>query len=426
MLKTQIKIKRSFRIVSHKNDENDILAIEDLLKTEGYEFENDTFYPLARRCTHEPSSLGNSLAHYFGLIYIQDRASMLPPVALMQNINEENNNTKGLLILDMCASPGSKTSMLSTMLGSENTILGNEPNSTRLANLRRNLELMQCFNVITCNYSGEKIPLADQSFDHILLDPPCSGWGTVDKNPNVKEIWTKEKAKNLVALQKQLIKEAYRLLKVNGTLVYSTCTTNIEENEEQVQFALNELGFSQEKLALLPEFEMDKPKNNIDDVWRLETKHQDTQGFFVAKFKKNEHKVFEKSIEKISENKNFEEIKLKKEIKTGKASIFGKNVYFIPEKAYALSEDNKYFKFQGMNIGKAGNLNSQLSSKLRIYTDSEEKIIFQTKEDIQQIYGLLNGQSLNYEGKENIVPFYWKNLYLGNFTRKGNRLMWAK
>ncbi len=422
MLKTQMKIKRSFRIISKNN--NELPLIEDFLKAEDYEFEEDTFFPLARRCTLEKNSLGNSLAHYFGLIYIQDRASMLPPVALKQNMEITDKN---ITILDMCASPGSKTSMLSNIFNTNTTIIANEPNSTRLANLRRNLELMQCFNVVTCNYSGEKIPLADQSFDHILLDPPCSGWGTIDKNPLVKEIWTKEKARNLVALQKQLIKEAYRLLKVNGTIVYSTCTTNIEENEEQVLFAINELGLKQEKLQPLPEFEMDIAKNNIDGVWRLETKHQDTQGFFVAKFKKEAHKIQERTIEKIIENKNFDSIKLKNPIeKQDKAYIFGKNIYYIPEKALELANENKYFKFQGMNIGKAANLNSQLSAKLRIYPPSKEKIIFESKEDIQKIYALINGQSLNYEGKENIVPFYWKELYLGNLTKKGNRLLWAK
>ncbi len=421
MIKTQTKIKRSFRIVCNNKSTEKVQAIEDLLKVENYAFEDDTFYSLARRCTHEPSSLGNSLAHYFGYIYIQDRASMLPPVALMQNISDTN-----ALFLDMCASPGSKTSMLSCMLDEKALILGNEPNSTRLANLRRNLELMQCFNTVTCNYSGEKIPLADQSFDYILLDPPCSGWGTVDKNPNVKEIWTKEKAKNLVALQKQLIKEAYRLVKVGGTIVYSTCTTNIEENENQVLFALEELGLVQEKLNPLAEFEMDAPKNNIDGVWRLETKHQDTQGFFVAKFKKIEHKEEKRSIENIFEKKHFEEVKLKEKIEGGNASIFGKNIYFIPEKAHKLASENKFFKFQGMNIGKAGNLNSQLSAKLRIYNDCKEKIVFDSKEDIQRIYALLNGQSLSYEGKESIVPFYYKNLYLGNFIKKGSRLMLVK
>ncbi len=412
-----MKIKRAFRIVEKADNFVQIQTIEDLLKAEGYEFKTDNFFPLARRCTHEPKALGSSLAHYFGLIYIQDRASMLPPIALAPK--------NDALILDMCASPGSKTSMLSTMLCNEGMVIGNEPNPTRLSNLRRNLELMQCFNTITCNYSGENIPLHDKSFDSILLDPPCSGWGTIDKNPNVREIWTEDKAKNLVILQRKLLKEASRLLKIGGEIVYSTCTTNIQENEEQVKFACEELGFELAKLLPLEAFEMDKPLNDIENVWRLEVKHQDTQGFFVAKFIKKEDIIQERSIESYEKEINFEELGIK-ELDTfqGKATAFGKNIYFIHEKAKKLSQMNKNFKFQGLNIGKSSGLHTQVSPKLRIY-EKENAIIFDTKKDLELIYGLINGQSISYDKKASTVPFYWKDLYLGNLSKKGNRLLWV-
>ncbi len=412
-----MNFKRSFRIVSNKNSQQ-IRLIEDLLSVEGYHFENDDFFTLSRRCTKEPKALGSSLAHYFGLIYIQDRASMLPPVAL--------SPSEDSIILDVCASPGSKTSMLSTMLSEKGMVIGNEPNPTRLANLRRNLELMQCFNAITCNYTGENIPLADKSFNSILLDPPCSGWGTIDKNPNVKEIWTEEKAKNLVSLQKQLLKESVRLLKVGGEIVYSTCTTNIQENEEQVLFAINELGLELIELDTLPQFEMDTPLMNLKGIWRLEPKHKDTQGFFVAKFRKKEDVPLARTVERTENIKNFESLHVPElEHYEGSANVFGKNLYFVPDSALKLAENNEYFKFQGINIGKCAGFHSQLSAKLRIFDSSEDKIIFESKDDISKIYGLLSGQSLNYDGKSNIVPFYWKDLYLGNLTKKGKRLLWV-
>ncbi len=412
-----MEAKRSFRIVAQEENTKLIANIEDFLSEEGYIFEKDPFFFQARRCTYEPKALGSSLAHYFGLIYIQDRASMLPPIAL--------NPKKDALILDMCASPGSKTSMLSTMLSSEGMVIGNEPNPTRLSNLRRNLELMQCFNSITCNYSGEHIPLHDKSFDSILLDPPCSGWGTIDKNPNVKEIWTEEKAKNLVGLQRKLLKEASRLLKIGGEVSYSTCTTNIQENEEQVNYAVNELGFELVDLLPLDNFEMDKPLNNMKNVWRLEVR-KDTQGFFVAKFRKKEDIKQERCLEAEMREINFEEIGIAQlDSFSGKGAIFGKNIYFIHEKAKMLAKENKHFKFQGMNIGKASGLYTQVSPKLRIDKNIDEKIIFDSKADLQSLYGLLNGQSISYEGNLSSVPFYWKDLYLGNLTKKGKRLLWV-
>ncbi len=416
-----MNFKRSFRIVSSEENIKQIQDIEGILEAENYTFEQDIFFPNARKCTHEPKALGSSLAHYFGYIYIQDRASMLPPIALSPE--------KSAIVLDMCASPGSKTSMLSHMLDEKALVIGNEPNSTRLANLRRNLELMQCFNAVTCNYSGEKIPLADKSFDYILLDPPCSGWGTIDKNPNVKEIWTVEKAKNLVDLQRKLLSEAARLLKIGGQVVYSTCTTNIQENEEQVQFAVENLGLEQEELLVLDGFDVLPPQKNVKNVWRLDVKHNDTQGFFVAKFTKKEHIPQERSLENIQESKHFEMAHLPQiDSENGEACIFGKNAYFVPHKARALAEENKHFKFQGMQIGKASLDKTIISPRLRVYEHSaarDEAIHFETKNDLQIIYGLLNGQSLDCEKKSTLIPFYWKDLYLGNLTKKGKRLLWT-
>ncbi len=433
-MKTQTQITRSFRILSSQEDSAQIKAIEELLEAEEYIFEKDIFYPLARRCTKEIKALGSSLAHYFGYIYIQDRASMLPPLAL--------NPEKDAVVLDMCASPGSKTSMLSFMLNSANKgsslVIGNEPNPTRLQNLKRNLEGMQCMNAITCNYDGTDIPLENNSFNSIVLDPPCSGWGTINKNPNVKEIWTEEKAQNLVALQKELLKEAVRLLKIGGTMVYSTCTTNVKENEEQVEFACKELGLELLPLRKLENFELTEISSNEENIqsdmlWRLEPKIGDTQGFFVAKFKKvKEVEIFQAKKEKKTkslytrEENAFNPLSIKEiENYHGKACLFANNLHFIGDCAEELARNNPSFRFQAMHIGKFSGGQSQLSPRLRLFDNLQEKIIFESKEDLRQIHGLLQGQSLSYEGKENLVPFYWRNLYLGNLKKKGNRLLWV-
>ncbi len=423
-MKTQVKVNRSFRIISPIHNKKQIEGIEDFLQAEGFEFIEDTFFPLARKCTNEIKALGSSLAHYFGLIYIQDRASMLPPIAL--------NPCDDALILDMCASPGSKTSMLSYM-AHNGMVIGNEPNPTRLANLKRNLETMQCFNAITCNYDGTQIPLDDASFDSILLDPPCSGWGTIDKNPKVKEIWTPDKAQNLVNLQKRLLCEAVRLLKMNGTLVYSTCTTNKEENEKQVEFAINELGLELDELALLPEFEMEK--NTTKGVWRLETIENDTQGFFVARFKKIKEvdmanlKAMGKKPKYKNQNLQFSSVYAKEfDALKGDVCPFGKGAYFVPTLAQDLSKQNSAFFFQAMNVGKNSGMQMQISPRLRLFQDAKDKIVFSSKEDLQTIYALIQGQSIPFDSQNNnekFVPLYWKDLYLGNLTRKSNRLLWT-
>ncbi|MBO4793461.1 MAG: RsmB/NOP family class I SAM-dependent RNA methyltransferase, partial [Deltaproteobacteria bacterium] len=97
---------RSFRLVC-PNDEQ--AMVEALLEAQGFAFEPAPFLPCARRLLAEPFPLGRSLAAFFGLIYIQDRSSMLPPLALSPQ--------KGACVLDCCASPGSKTGLLAQLVG---------------------------------------------------------------------------------------------------------------------------------------------------------------------------------------------------------------------------------------------------------------------------------------------------------------------
>lgn len=159
---------------------------------------------------------------------------MLPPLALAP--------AEGAAVLDMCASPGSKTGFLAQLVGPGGFVLGNEPSRARLATLRANLHACNWPHAATCSYEGQALPLTPESWDWILLDPPCSGWGTVEKNPQVLTLWQGDKVKTLVGLQQMLLAHAARLLRPGGRLVYSTCTTNDEENEAQVRYAEEELG----------------------------------------------------------------------------------------------------------------------------------------------------------------------------------------
>ena len=228
---------------------------------------------------------------------------MLPPLALAP--------AAGSAVLDMCASPGSKTGLLGQLVGENGFVLGNEPSKNRLATLRRNLQSLNLFCCATTSHPGENLPLpapgsasllphasavsqetsgtaSGQACDthpgwsFIQLDPPCSGWGTVDKNPQVMNLWQGEKVKPLITLQRRLLAEATRLLQPGGRLVYSTCTTNVEENEEQLRYACDELGLEFAPLAPLPGFSFADPElPEFSGSLRVNT-GSDGQGFFVA------------------------------------------------------------------------------------------------------------------------------------------------
>jgi 16S rRNA C967 or C1407 C5-methylase (RsmB/RsmF family) len=226
----QSRPDRAFRLVCTPEQ---IPRVEALLRDQGYEFTPDPLTQWGRLLTSEPQPLGSSLAAFFGYLYIQDRSSLLPPLMLAP--------PQGGLVLDMCASPGGKTGFLAQMVGRQGLVVANEPNPTRHETLRRNLRQLNLLNVVTCRYPGEVLPFAQGTFPYILLDAPCSGWGTVERHPKVREIWTGEKIGTLVRLQRRLLARAVELLAPGGRLVYSTCTTTEQENEEQIRWAVDHL-----------------------------------------------------------------------------------------------------------------------------------------------------------------------------------------
>ena len=247
------------------------------MRAQGYEFEPEPFSPLCRRLLVEPRPLGSSLAAFFGYIYIQDRSSMLPPVALAP--------TMGASVLDMCASPGSKTGFLAQLVGRTGFVLGNEPSPTRLGTLRANLHQCNLIQAATCSYSGDALPLHPNSWNAILLDPPCSGWGTAEKHPQVLKLWQGDKLDTLTSLQQRLLRHAARLLAPGGRLVYSTCTTNVAENEDQVRFAEEELGLVREHLAPIPGFVWEELPGG-EGTLRVDGARSQAQGFYVARLRR--------------------------------------------------------------------------------------------------------------------------------------------
>ncbi len=409
--------KRSFRFVCTGEER---AKAEEMLRQQGFSWEQEEFFSASCRLTEEPFPLGNSLPGFFGLIYIQDRASMLPPVALMPE--------KGALVLDMCASPGSKTGQLAQIVGESGFVLGNEVSPSRLATLRRNLQQMGLFQTASCCFEGQHIALPDGFCDYIQLDPPCSGWGTIEKNPKVMDMWKEEKTLPLVSLQKELLKKAARLLKPGGTVVYSTCTTNIEENEQQVRFAAEELGLELEKLPALPEFVMDEPMLGMDGVWRLSPRIGDTQGFFVARLKKGGHgEIYageEKAWGEPLSSKYVQELGIGSEyLAYGDVAVFKDSVHFVPKQAKMLPQN---FPWQGMYMGKAGKSKEvQLSPRVRMAGDLP-RMNFEGRDGLEKIKGLLSGQSYSCEYKEKSVLLAWEGLVLGRLKVKNKRLVWSE
>jgi 16S rRNA (cytosine1407-C5)-methyltransferase len=179
-----------------------------------------------------------------GRIYLQSVSSMVPALAL--------SPLPGERVLDLAAAPGSKTTQMAALMENRGNILANEPDPVRAERLAFNLRLQGCAIVETRVGRGEGLgKMLAESFDRALLDAPCSGEGRFAvREPRTHRSWSERTVRECARLQRKLFSSAVRALRIGGTLVYSTCTLNLEENERVVQWALENLPVAVEKCPL--------------------------------------------------------------------------------------------------------------------------------------------------------------------------------
>ncbi len=207
-------------------------------------FPNIKEHPLVKNGFYYDKSeyeFGKKYMHDAGVYYLQEPSAMI--VASLLNPNEDD------IVLDMCAAPGGKTTQTSLLMNNKGLIIANDLSYSRAKILSSNVERMGLANVVVTSMDLSSVPSNfNNSFTKIILDAPCSGSGMFRKDQKFKDDWTYEKVLKCVETQKQLIDIAYRLLAPNGTLIYSTCSYSYEEDEEIIEYALNNYN----DLKLLP------------------------------------------------------------------------------------------------------------------------------------------------------------------------------
>lgn len=234
----------------------------------------------------EGAAIGNLPEHFLGYIYLQEAASMIPPEILKP---EEQD-----MILDLCASPGSKTTQTAAKMKNQGLIIANDNQISRLKPLQINLQRCGVTNAVITLMEGRWFKNYPKKFDKIMVDAPCSGIGTIRKSIKTIQWWNPNFVKQMAGIQKQLLETAFQLLKEEGTLVYSTCTLEPEENEGVIDHLLSkhedakleEIGLDIKKSDPILEFEGQNYSTEIKKCLRIWPQDNDTEGFFIAKIKK--------------------------------------------------------------------------------------------------------------------------------------------
>lgn len=215
-------------------------------------------------------SIGKTKAYELGLIYPQDVESSLPATFV------DTSNVK--LAIDLCAAPGGKSINILNRLDDDALLISNEISYKRAGALVSNLERLGLSNVMITNlkpsYLANKY---HNTFDLVILDAPCSGEGMIRKYPIILEEYSNANIDNLAKIQKELLEDAYNLLKPNGQLLYSTCTYSFKEDEDQVKEFLN----YHKDMKLIPLKDIDNNSSILKGTLKL-SPLTNTEGQFIC------------------------------------------------------------------------------------------------------------------------------------------------
>ncbi|HEX5309143.1 MAG TPA: 16S rRNA (cytosine(967)-C(5))-methyltransferase RsmB [Solirubrobacteraceae bacterium] len=179
-----------------------------------------------------PLDLHRTAVWQEGGVLAQSRAAMLVARALDPQAGER--------VLDLCAAPGGKSTHLAALMGGEGEVVAVERNPARAEQLRETARRLGAASV-TVEVLDAALPRPDgDRFDRVLVDPPCSGLGTLQARPDLRWRATPERIAELAALQRKILAAGAEALRPGGTLVYSTCTISAVENEQLIEQFLSE------------------------------------------------------------------------------------------------------------------------------------------------------------------------------------------
>nr|XP_054768937.1 uncharacterized protein LOC129276577 [Lytechinus pictus] len=262
--------------------------------------------------------VGATPEYLAGHYVLQGASSFLPVMALAPQEGEK--------ILDMCASPGSKTTYIAALMKNTGMLFANDANKKRVNALVGNLHRCGITNTVISNEDGKSFPKVMGGFDRVLLDAPCSGTGVIAKDTAVKLSKDETDIQRCSHLQKELILAAIDSIDANsktgGYLVYSTCSIMVEENEWAVDYALKK-----RNVKLVPtgiEFGQDgfsrfKARHfhpSLKLTRRIYPHTHNMDGFYIAKLKKVSNKIPDsekKGARSLDEKDDKESVEMKKE-----------------------------------------------------------------------------------------------------------------
>ncbi|MDR1096856.1 MAG: rRNA cytosine-C5-methyltransferase [Tannerella sp.] len=233
-----------------------------------------------------PSFTFDPLFHA-GAYYVQEASSMFLEQAIARIREEGGSLPDPVTALDLCAAPGGKSTHLQTLLPEGSLLVSNETVRSRSRILSENMIKWGLPCQIITNNDPKDFGKLTSLFDIILADLPCSGEGMFRKDRAGRDEWSAEKVKLCAARQRRIVYDVWDTLKPGGWLIYSTCTFNTEENEENVYRLSEELGADVISIPVKPEWNIAGALQHGLPAYRFFPHRTRGEGFFLALMRKN-------------------------------------------------------------------------------------------------------------------------------------------
>lgn len=272
-----------FRVRSGRIEEAELI---DRLRAQGFETRSLEGLPGFHQVVSGERALSATFEHWNGLLYVQQASTGVAAPAV--------GVRPGRRALDLCSAPGGKTTHLAELMEDRGCIVASEISEPRIRGLLGNIYRLGHPNILVVSGDGRDFP-EGALFDHVLVDAPCSGEGTLRRRGGSVPYQSAGFQAYVTGAQRGLLEKAVRLVRPGGTVLYVTCTFAPEENEAVVSDALRDLPIDLEPLDLpvphargVTSFQGAEYDARVEGAARIYPHHLDSGGLFLAKLRRKE------------------------------------------------------------------------------------------------------------------------------------------
>lgn len=366
-----------------------------------------------------PSFIADPVFHA-GAYYVQESSSMFLEHVLLHLLSTNSVNS----VLDLCASPGGKTTIIQNTVPETTMVVANEIIKSRFAPLVQNVLKWGTYNTFVTNNNPEHFEQLSGFFDIVLVDAPCSGEGLFRRNNSAINEWSADHVKLCSLRQQKILHSAVQALKTGGYLIYSTCTFNELENEKNIQWLIEKYKLNLVKIPIETDWPIAQFKENC---YRFLPHKTDGEGLFMAVLQKTSYEInkvnYKNQKVKLNETQQFNSWLKEPEkflVQTNKNKVYALPKSFINEYLYFNSKLN--LVYQPLFMGETDKNNQLIPSHALALSLAISDLVNSIELDYQQAIKYLRNESLlinNHPMGFNLVTF--KKLSLGFIKVLQNR-----